>query len=195
MEPLWCDSAMCQKSTYTGTAASVISPPMPPAKPIFAVVLAAGRSERFGSTKLIAELRWRSAGTSRPRGGTRSCIGENVLLIAGHEADRIVDAAGDEARFIVVNEDFASGMGTSIAAAVRVLAHRADAILLVLADQALITASHLQALCRRLGRRRRLDRCDSLRRHAGSAGAVTERRLQRPGSVGRRPGRPATAQG
>ena len=118
---------------------------MQPSKPIYAVVLAAGRSQRFGDTKLTAELDGEPL-VRRALTTARTAFGDNVLLVAGHEASRIIDAAGDAARFIAINGQFANGMGTSIAAAARALDNRASAMLLTLADQPLITPEHLVAL-------------------------------------------------
>jgi len=48
--------------------------------------------------------------------------------------------------FVVVNEDYRSGLGSSIATAARVCHGNADALLLLLADQPLVTAQHLRNL-------------------------------------------------
>ena len=119
---------------------------MPPSKQILAVVLAAGRSERFGATKLAAAFEGEPL-VRRALRTARDCLDENVLLVAGHDAHRVIAACGDTARFIVINERFERGIGTSIGCATRVLHGRADAMLLLLADQPLISAKHLDALC------------------------------------------------
>ena len=118
---------------------------MPSSQQIFAVVLAAGRSERFGATKLAAEFDGEALVRRAVRTARRS-VGDRVLLVTGHEAVRIIEAAGDVCRFVVVNERYNDGMGTSIAAAARALSNRAGAMLLMLADQPLITSQHLDAL-------------------------------------------------
>ena len=118
---------------------------MPPSKQIFAVVLAAGRSERFGATKLTAELDGEALVRRALRVARRS-LGDNVLLLAGHDAIRVIDAAGDAVRFIAINERYEEGMGTSISCATRILRERANAILLMLADQPLISPEHIGAL-------------------------------------------------
>jgi molybdenum cofactor cytidylyltransferase len=76
----------------------------------------------------------------------REVCGNNTILVTGHNSTAVAEAAGDVLRFHVVNDRHAEGMGSSIATAVRAVSHVADGILLMLADQPLITVSHLQAL-------------------------------------------------
>ena len=112
---------------------------------IFAVVLAAGGSTRFGSNKMLARaggrtLVRRAADTAHAVCGTRS------LLVAGADAGDVIRAAGDAAGFVIVNDRYADGLGTSIAAGVAAVARAADAVLLMLADQALVPAAHLSSM-------------------------------------------------
>ena len=114
-------------------------------RPVFAVVLAAGRGERFGSAKQLAEIR----GQPMVRHAcelARSVCGENTLLVTGHDAAAVLEAAGDSAGFVVVNDRHDEGIGSSVAAGVRMLAHTAGSILILLADQPLITPVHLRAI-------------------------------------------------
>jgi len=113
--------------------------------PLFALVLAAGRSGRFGATKQLALIDDRPLVRRAVECASAVC-GENTVLVVGHDAAAVARAAGDAARFIVVNERHADGMGGSIAAGTQVLAHVASGLLLVLADQALVTPQHLQSL-------------------------------------------------
>ncbi|MBT8101043.1 MAG: NTP transferase domain-containing protein, partial [Gammaproteobacteria bacterium] len=50
------------------------------------------------------------------------------------------------AGFVVVNDRYRDGIGSSIATAALSLRHVADAMLLLLADQVLITPQHIEAL-------------------------------------------------
>lgn len=115
---------------------------------IFAVVLAAGEARRFGRTKQLACLPGRDETMVRRalRLAAEVC-GDRVLLIAGHDANAVVAGASPARGFVSVNELYASGLGTSVACAAHSLAHTADAMLLILADQPRIMAPHLDRLC------------------------------------------------
>ncbi|MDJ0700692.1 MAG: nucleotidyltransferase family protein [Woeseiaceae bacterium] len=112
---------------------------------VYAIVLAAGESQRFGANKLLHP--W----GKRPLVGVAldtavSVCGERTVLVVGNDCSAVLEAAAPQAGFVVSNERFARGIGTSIAVAVRAVRHVANAILLTLADQPLVEAGHLQAL-------------------------------------------------
>lgn len=112
---------------------------------VFAIVLAAGRSRRFGRNKLLECIDGRPL-VFRACALARSVCAGRTVLVVGHEATAVTAAAGDMAGFVVCNEDHAIGMGTSIAAAVRAISSVADGVLILLADQPRISTDHLQAL-------------------------------------------------
>lgn len=111
----------------------------------FAVVLAAGRSRRFGANKQLQELDGQPL-VRHAAALARAVCGKNTLLIAGHEWRRVVAAADQQCQFVAINEDYGDGIGTSIAVAAKSLAHTADCMLILLADQPLISEDHLNAL-------------------------------------------------
>lgn len=115
---------------------------------IFALVLAAGRGERFGASKQLVEIDGQTLVARSARLARRVC-GDRSVLVAGHDWQAVADAAEDACRFLVVNEIHERGLGTSIAAGVSAVRHAADAILLLLADQPLITGEHLDTLSAR----------------------------------------------
>lgn len=112
---------------------------------VFGVVLAAGQSRRFGATKQLAMLDGEPLVRRAARRTARAC-GEQSVLVAGHDARRVIAAAGSHCRFLLVNDRFADGMGTSLALAASALSPAADALLIVLADQPLVTSEHLRQL-------------------------------------------------
>lgn len=116
-----------------------------PGRSVFAVVLAAGCASRFGRTKQL-EVVDGAALVRRAAELAREACGNNTILVTGHDCTAVANAAGDAARFLVINDRHTEGLGISIATAARTVSHAADAILLMLADQPLITVSHLQAL-------------------------------------------------
>ena len=109
------------------------------------VVLAAGRSERFGSAKLLAELGGKPLLHYALSAAQATCPG-NVYLVAGHNAHEIRAAAAGLADHIVINEDYADGIGSSIARGVRASREQSDAIIITLADQPLVSPAHLARL-------------------------------------------------
>ena len=112
---------------------------------IFAAVLAAGDASRFGSTKQAATLQGVPLVRKAIETAADVC-GERVITVIGHDSESILGAVGAAPGFIVVNENYRDGLGTSIAMAAHTCRKCADAILLLLADQPLVPAEHLQAL-------------------------------------------------
>ena len=112
---------------------------------ILATILAAGHSTRFGSTKQTSQL----DGTPLVRRAVnvaQEVCDDRTVVIAGHDWLNVIAAAHNEGGFFVINEQHADGMGSSIAMATRMCRSRADAMLLMLCDQPLITAQHLRSL-------------------------------------------------
>lgn len=112
---------------------------------IFATVLAAGCATRFGSTKQTAELDGKPLIRHAIDVARKAC-GRKIIVIVGQNWVKVVDAAGLERGFFAINELAKDGIGSSIAVAAGVCASRADAMLLLLCDQPLITAQHLNSL-------------------------------------------------
>ncbi len=108
-------------------------------------ILAAGQSTRFGTNKLVQNWRGRSLLSHVLEAATQTCP-DQVLVVTGSDADAIASTCADFAVDTIFNPDHASGMGTSIAAAARACEGSADAMLLLLGDQPLVTASHLREL-------------------------------------------------
>jgi molybdenum cofactor cytidylyltransferase len=112
---------------------------------VFAVVLAAGRSRRFGRSKLLEVLDGQPL-VRRAAELARTVCGDRTAIVTGYDGNAVRTAACDAAQFVIVNDRHEYGIGLSIALAAKAVAHAADALLLVFADQPLITAEHLQAL-------------------------------------------------
>ena len=113
---------------------------------IHAIVLAAGASRRFGSTKQLADV----DGTPLARRAVDTAgevFGDRVTLVLGHDWQAVFEACSPLRGFVVINDQHAGGLGTSIARGVCAVRHAADAIVVLLADQPLIPAAQLGALC------------------------------------------------
>jgi CTP:molybdopterin cytidylyltransferase MocA len=112
---------------------------------VFAVVFAAGTASRFGATKQLARYQGAALVRRATRLATEIC-GERTALIVGHDWQAVYEACAPLDGFLIINEAYADGLGTSIARAIKSLEHVADAVIIILADQPLITVEHLQAL-------------------------------------------------
>ena len=112
---------------------------------LHAIVLAAGRSSRFGATKLTQPLGGRPLLQHALLAVRGVCPGR-VNLIVGHDQAAVREAALGLCDNVIVNSDYASGIGSSIAAGIRSVRQSADAVLILLADQPLISESHLQTI-------------------------------------------------
>jgi molybdenum cofactor cytidylyltransferase len=112
---------------------------------LFAIVLAAGTSSRFGTLKQLQEYR----GTSFVRRAVdlaEATCGDRSVLVAGHDWRAVSDACKPLRGFLVLNSAYRNGMASSIVSGVEAVRHTADAVLLLLADQPLVTTAHLDAL-------------------------------------------------
>ncbi len=112
---------------------------------IYTIVLAAGAASRFGSIKQLAKLDGISLVTRATQIATESCDSRSVL-VAGHDWYAVHRACDPWHGFLIVNDQYEKGIGSSISLAVRSVRHVAKAIVILLADQPLITSAHIAAL-------------------------------------------------
>lgn len=113
---------------------------------IFATVLAAGAATRFGATKQVVELDGVTL-VQRAMEAAAAACGNNVLLVLGHDWQAVNAACDPPQGFIVCNDRYQDGLGSSIALATRSIRHVARAIIVLLADQALVSPLHIRSLC------------------------------------------------
>jgi molybdenum cofactor cytidylyltransferase len=109
------------------------------------IVLAAGAASRFGRPKLLEDLEGRPLLRHAVASARSAGLGP-VLLITGHDADAVQQAAAGCVDEVVFNPAHVEGMGTSIACGIRACRNDADAALVLLADQPRITGEHLRRL-------------------------------------------------
>jgi molybdenum cofactor cytidylyltransferase len=115
---------------------------------IAGVVLAAGGSTRFGSPKQLAELRGRML-LERAIDSIQSVPAiDPIVVVLGAHADEIRERADFEGVEIVVAGDWQEGIAASLRAGVAAVA-QADAVIVVLADQPLITPQVIAAVLER----------------------------------------------
>ena len=114
-------------------------------KRICALVLAAGNASRFGRTKQLEEFDRIPLVRRAVRVAEAAC-GSRFALVVGHDWQRVGRLGLGAGGFLIRNEGFEKGLGTSLALGVRAVRHAADAILVILADQPLVEADHANAL-------------------------------------------------
>ncbi len=114
-----------------------------PRRHVAGVVLAAGRSSRFGALKQLHEI----DGKPLVRHVVDQMLASSVdalLVVVGHEGERVrqaLEPLSDRLRFLH-NADFASGMSTSIALAAQACSNF-EGMLLALGDMPWLTAEHV----------------------------------------------------
>ena len=114
-------------------------------KTVIAIVLAAGQSSRFGATKQLAEVDGMSLVNRSVQAAGDSRV-QSTAVVVGHDWQAVCRSIAPARAFLVRNEDHANGIGSSLALAARATRHAADAIIVMLADQPLVTSAHLDNL-------------------------------------------------
>jgi molybdenum cofactor cytidylyltransferase len=113
--------------------------------PIAGIVLAAGQSIRFGAAKQI--LPWEDMTLAAHSVRTALDAGlDPVLVVLGHEAERVERSLRGLPVRPVFNPEFAAGQGTSVRKGVDSLPSRTGAAVFLLADQPLATADLVRAI-------------------------------------------------
>ena len=113
---------------------------------IAAIVLTAGQSRRTGTiNKLLAEidgtpmavrvLKEVSASAARP-----------IVVVTGHEADRVSEALEGDGLTFVHNPDYADGLSTSLIAGLKPLPEDIDGAIVCLGDMPRVKAAHIDKL-------------------------------------------------
>ena len=116
----------------------------------YIIVLAAGQSKRYGETKLLEEYDGRPLLQHALAAGQEACPGR-VCLVTGHASENIINAASGLADDVVLNREYRNGIGSSIAKSVSHLREEASAVIIMLADQPLVTAAHIGQIIEKWG--------------------------------------------
>jgi len=114
-------------------------------KEIYAVVLAAGHAARFGDSKLTQTLGDRPL-LQHSLAAAQAAFPCRVVLVVGHSSGSVTELSGGLADLIVFNPDYSTGQGSSIVCGVSACRDDADAIVIMLADQPLVTTHALDSL-------------------------------------------------
>lgn len=113
---------------------------------IAALVLAAGRSTRFGTeNKLLAPFEGRAM-LDHVLDRVAEAGLDPVLVVTGHEAEAIRTAAGARASRFVHNPEFAEGLSTSLRAGIEAMPEDVGAALVLLGDMPRVSVATLRRL-------------------------------------------------
>jgi len=112
---------------------------------LHAIVLAAGEATRFGSAKQLVRIGDRPL-LSLIAGRTAEVVGHALTVVLGARAAELAPLLRHSAGSLVVNRDWRDGLASSIRAGVSRLPSSCDGVMLVLADQACVTADDLRRL-------------------------------------------------
>ena len=109
-------------------------------------MLAAGRSIRMGAiNKLIAEI----GGKPLVRIAAEQALASRaspVIVVTGHERERVEAALNGLPVRVVHNPDYADGLGTSLKAGIAAVPQEADAAIVCLGDMPQVTAALIDKL-------------------------------------------------
>jgi molybdenum cofactor cytidylyltransferase len=136
-----------------GLLMEIVTRPQPRSEPqpeqgrrIAAVVLAAGRSTRMGAVnKLIAEI----GGKPLVRIAAEHALASRaspVIVVTGHERERVEAALNGLPVRVVHNPDYAEGLGTSLKAGIAAVPESADGAIICLGDMPQVNAALIDKL-------------------------------------------------
>lgn len=117
------------------------------AERVAALILAAGEARRFGSQKLLATLRDRPLLQHVLDAANASSLAP-IVLVLGADADEIAARVRPGRALVVRNAEYTSGQASSLRAGLRAVAD-ADAVIVLLGDQPMVTVALLDALAER----------------------------------------------
>ncbi len=122
--------------------------------PVAAVILAAGSATRMGKLKQLLPFEDKTLVEHAVAQAAAASLAP-IIVVVGSESQAVRNTLAARAVAIVDNTRWQSGMGSSIAAGVRHLQELATdsaAVAILVADQPLVTATHLHAMRKELTR-------------------------------------------
>ncbi len=118
---------------------------------IAAIVLAAGQSRRAGAiNKLLVEIDGAPM-VARVLETVRAAHVDPVIVVLGHEPDRVRGALAGHDVTLVENPDYAKGLSTSLARGIAALPREVDGVVVCLGDMPDVKTSHIERLIEAFG--------------------------------------------
>ena len=112
---------------------------------IYAIILAAGESSRLGSPKQLLPFKTKTL-ISHITETVATVFDDRFRIVLGAHRNLIEHEIADYKAFIIVNDHWQSGLASSIHTGIQSVQDVAQAVMIILADQALITQTHLTML-------------------------------------------------
>jgi molybdenum cofactor cytidylyltransferase len=112
---------------------------------VAAIILAAGKSSRFGTPKQLEKLGRQTLLERTLRTVARSKV-DRVILVLGHRAKSIIARTNLDRAQTVINKRYDTGLSSSLRAGLRAATPGADAVLVVLADQPFLSTSTINRI-------------------------------------------------
>lgn len=112
------------------------------------LVLAAGASTRMGRNKMLLPIDGEPLAV-RAAGRALAAGLEPVIVVTGHESDKVEELLRETPCRPVLNSDHEKGIQTSVRVGVDALEDDVGALIVILADMPLVTAEMLRSLVRR----------------------------------------------
>jgi molybdenum cofactor cytidylyltransferase len=112
---------------------------------LYAIVLAAGAATRFGSAKQLVRISGRPL-LHNTVSNAVEIAGAATIVVLGAYAAELAPLLSHTPASVVINRDWREGIGSSIRRGVAALPSTCTAVMMVLANQAAVTAQDLQRL-------------------------------------------------
>ncbi len=112
---------------------------------LYALVLAAGASSRFGSPKQLVRVQGRPL-LHRTVANAAEVAGQAVLVVLGAHAGDLAPLLRHSTATVIVNRSWSEGIASSIRTGIAHLPPSCDGVLILLADQAAVTVDDLRRL-------------------------------------------------
>jgi len=135
-----------------GLLMEIVTRPQPraveikPGRRIAAILLAAGRSTRMGGpNKLLAEINRRPLVRIAAEEALASQAGP-VIVVTGHQRERLEEALGGLDVMLAHNPDFADGLSTSLKVGIAAVPSDVDGVIVCLGDMPQVNAALIDSL-------------------------------------------------
>lgn len=112
---------------------------------LYTIVLAAGAASRFGSPKQLVRISGRPL-LHNTVSNAVEITGAATIVVLGAYAAELAPLLSHTPASVLINRDWVEGIGSSIRRGVAALPSTCTAVMVVLADQAAVTAQDLQRL-------------------------------------------------